>query len=108
MARYLIQVSYTPESWAAQIKNPTNRLEAVAEMLAPAGVTFVDAYYAFGEFDIVAIIEGPDNVSTAAAIIAIAAGGATSKIQTTVLMSTEEGLEAVTRAGSIGYQPASS
>ncbi len=108
MARYLIQVSYTSESWAAQVKDPQNRLEAVAEMLAPAGITFVDAYYTFGEFDIVAIIEGPDNVSTAAAIIAIAAGGATSKVQTTVLMSAEEGLEAVTRAGSIGYQPAGS
>ena len=108
MARYLIQVSYTPESWAAQIKNPSNRLEAVAEMLAPAGITFVDAYYAFGEFDIVAIIEGPDNVSTAAAIIAIAAGGATSKVQTTVLMSADEGVEAITKAGSIGYRPAGS
>jgi uncharacterized protein with GYD domain len=108
MARYLIQVSYTGESWAAQIENPTNRLEAVGEMLAPAGITFVDAYYAFGEFDIVAIIEGPDNVSTAAALIKVAAGGATSKIQTTVLMSAEEGREAVTRAGSIGYRPAGS
>jgi len=108
MARYLIQVSYTPESWAAQIKNPSNRLEAVAEMLAPAGITFVDAYYAFGEFDVVAIIEGPDNVSTAAAIIAIAAGGATSKVQTTVLMSADEGVEAITKAGSIGYRPAGS
>jgi uncharacterized protein with GYD domain len=108
MARYMIQVSYTSETWATQIKNPTNRLEAVAAMLAPAGITFVDAYYAFGEYDIVAIIEGPDNVSAAAAIIAVAAGGATSKVQTTVLMSAEEGLEAVTRAGSIGYQPAGS
>ena len=108
MARYLIQVSYTPESWAAQIKNPSNRLEVVAEMLAPAGITFVDAYYAFGEFDVVAIIEGPDNVSTAAAIIAIAAGGATSKVQTTVLMSADEGVEAITKAGSIGYRPAGS
>ena len=108
MARYLIQVSYTPESWAVQIKNPSNRLEAVAEMLAPAGITFVDAYYAFGEFDIVAIIEGPDNVSTAAAIIAIAAGGATSEVQTTVLMSADEGVEAITKAGSIGYRPAGS
>jgi uncharacterized protein with GYD domain len=108
MARYLIQISYTSETWATQIKNPTNRLEAVAEMLAPSGITIVDGYYTFGEFDLIAIIEGPDNVSTAAAIIAIAAGGATSKVQTTVLMSAEEGLEAVTRAGSIGYQPAGS
>ena len=108
MARYLLQVGYTSESWAAQVKDPQNRLERVGQMLAPAGITFVDAYYTFGEFDIVAIIDGPDNVSTAAAVIAVAAGGAVTKLQTTPLLTTAEGLEAITRAGSSGYQPAGS
>lgn len=108
MARYLIQVSYTSESWAAQVKDPQDRLAAVAEMLAPAGITFVDVYYSFGEFDIVGIIDGPDNVSTAAAMIAIAAGGAVTKLQTTPLLTVKEGVEAITRAGSISYQPAGS
>ncbi len=108
MARYLIQISYTSDSWATQIKNPTNRLEVVGEMLAPAGITFVDAYYAFGEFDIIAIVDGPDNVSAASAAIAIAAGGAVSNMQTTPLMSVEDGIDAITRAGSIAYRPAGS
>ncbi|MDP6823590.1 MAG: GYD domain-containing protein [Dehalococcoidia bacterium] len=106
MARYLIQVSYTSESWATQVANPTNRLEAVANMLAPAGIKFVDSYYAFGEFDMVVIADGPDNVSTAAGVIAVAAGGAVSKLQTTPLLTPEEGLAAITKAGSIGYSPA--
>jgi uncharacterized protein with GYD domain len=108
MARYLIQVSYTAESWAAQVKNPQDRLKAVGEMLAPAGITFVDVYYSFGEFDIVGIVDGPDNATTAAGMIAVAAGGACSKLQTTPLLTAEEGLEAITKAGSIGYRPAGS
>ena len=108
MARYLIQVSYTAESWAAQGNNPQDRLKAVGEMLAPAGITFVDAYYSFGEFDIVGIVDGPDNTTTAAGMIAVAAGGACSKIQTTPLLTSEEGLEAITKAGSVGYRPAGS
>ncbi len=37
MARYLIQASYTSDSLATQVKNPTNRLEAVAVMMASVG-----------------------------------------------------------------------
>jgi hypothetical protein len=51
------------------------------------------------------ILEGPDNVSAASALIATAAGGAISKIQTTVLMTAEEGLEAIKGAGSVDYSP---
>ncbi|MFP6679052.1 MAG: GYD domain-containing protein [Dehalococcoidia bacterium] len=108
MARYLIQVAYTPESWAAQVKDPQDRLKAVGEMFAPAGITFVDAYYSFGEFDIIGIVDGPDNTTTAAGMIAVAAGGACSKLQTTPLLTSEEGLQAIKKAGSIGYRPAGS
>ena len=32
MAHYLVQASYTSGSWAAQIKNPQNRIEQVGKM----------------------------------------------------------------------------
>jgi hypothetical protein len=47
----------------------------------------------------------PDNVSMAAVAIGISGGGALSKFETTVLMTVEETLEAIRRAGSIGYRP---
>ena len=71
------------------------------------GVKFVTGYYAFGEFDLCIIMEGPDNVTAASALIAAAAGGALSKIQTTVLMTAEEGLDAIKGAGSMEYRPPS-
>jgi len=107
MAHYLVQGSYTSGSWATQIQNPQNRLEQVGKMFASKGVKFVQGYYAFGDFDICIIMEGPDNVTAASALIAAAAGGALSKIQTTVLMTAEEGLEAIKGAGSVDYRPPS-
>ena len=105
MARYLIQVSYTAEAWASQIKTPQNRIAAVTEMLAPHGINFEQAYYAFGEYDVVIIAEAPGNVDVSAGILAIAAGGALSSVKTTVLLSADEGMEALKKAGEISYQP---
>lgn len=52
------------------------------------------------------IADAPDNVSAASGAIAAAAGGSLSKVQTTPLLTAEEGLAAITRAGSVGYKPA--
>ena len=105
MAHYLVQGSYTSGAWANQIQNPQNRIEQVGKMFASKGVNIITGYYSFGDFDLCLIIEGPDNVTAASALIAAAAGGALSKIQTTVLMTAEEGLEAIKGAGSIDYKP---
>ena len=105
MAHYMVQASYTSGSWAAQIKNPQNRIEQVGKMFGSKGIKFLSGYYSFGEFDLCLILEGPDNVGGASALIAAAAGGAISKIQTTVLMTAEEGLEAIKGAGSVEYSP---
>ena len=47
----------------------------------------------------------PDNVSAAAFSLAVAAGGAFKAHKMTPLMSMEEGLEALRRAGDTGYRP---
>ncbi|MDG2065175.1 MAG: GYD domain-containing protein, partial [SAR324 cluster bacterium] len=62
-------------------------------------------FYAFGDYDLCFISEGPDNQSMASALIAAVAGGAISKMHTTVLMTPEEGLEAIKAAGSVEYRP---
>ena len=100
MAQYLVQVSYTSDSWAAQLKEPKNRIEAVTPVLAKLGGRFTAAYYTFGEYDLVFTAEFPDNVSAAAAAMAFAAGGAVKAIKTTPLMTLEEGMNAL-RKGAI-------
>lgn len=105
MAHYLIEVAYTQEAWAAQIRNPQNRIEALTPVLKKLGGRFECAYFAFGEYDIVGILEMPGNVDAAAFSLAAAAGGAVKAFKTTPLMTTAEGIEALRKAAASGYAP---
>jgi uncharacterized protein with GYD domain len=62
-------------------------------------------YFAFGEYDIVGIIDMPNNVSMAAFSLAASAGGAVKGVKTTPLMTIEEGIEAMRKASGTGYRP---
>jgi uncharacterized protein with GYD domain len=105
MALYLLQVSYTPEAWAAMVKNPQDRLVAVRPAIEKLGGKLLSGYLAFGEYDLIAITDMPNNVSAAAFSLAAAAGGAISKLVTTPLMSTKDGIEAMKKAGASTYKP---
>ncbi len=105
MPLYMYQASYTSEAWAAQLKNPQNRLEQMRPVVEAAGGKLLAFYYTFGEYDVVAIMEAPDNVSISALALAVAAGGAMKAGKTTVLLTPEEGLEAMRKAGATGYRP---
>ena len=105
MAYYLVQASYTNESWAMQTSNPRSPIDRLTPVVEGLGGTIESLYYTFGEYDIVAIIQYPDNQSAAAFSLAASAGGAVKAIKTTPLMTVEEGLGAVRKAGSAGYRP---
>ncbi len=105
MALYLLQVSYTSEAWATQLQNPQNRREAVSPVIERLGGYIESAYYAFGEYDIVLIIEMPDNVSAAAFSLAVSAGGAVKSLKTTPLLAIDDAIEAMKMAAGAGYRP---
>ncbi|MFQ5875984.1 MAG: GYD domain-containing protein [Dehalococcoidia bacterium] len=105
MAYYLLQAAYTSEAWAAQVKDPRNRLEVIRPVVESLGGKIEGAWLTFGEYDVVAIFEMPDNVSAAAFSIAAGAGGGVKAIKTTPLMTLEEGIEAAKKAGAAGYRP---
>src|SRR5262245_31559359 len=88
MPQYLYQVAYTPESLAAQMKNPQDRLELVGKQLSNAvGARIVAGGFCYGEYDIATIVDAPDDVTMAAVAIAVAAGGAVRAAKTTPLLS---------------------
>ena len=105
MPVYMFQESYTNEAWAVQIKNPQNRMEVARQIIEAQGGKLLGAYYAFGEYDVVLIAEFPDNVSAATIAVMVSAGGAPKVFKTTVLLSVEEVLEAMSRAGRATYRP---
>ena len=103
MAFYLWQVGYTSDAWATQVKNPQNRLELVRPVAEKLGGRIIDAWFAFGEYDVVVIVEMPDNVSMASLVLAASTGGHLSATKTTPLMPIEDGLAAMQRAEEITY-----
>lgn len=105
MATYLLQVAYTPQAIAAMIANPQDRVAALKPVFKKLGGKMTNAWFAFGDYDIVGIMELPDNVSAAAVSLAFSAGGAMKAIRTTPLMSVADGIEAMGKAAGLGYKP---
>jgi uncharacterized protein with GYD domain len=104
MPLYLLQFTYTPEAWAALARRPENRVEVVRGLLEGLGGRLVAAYYSFGEYDGVLLAELPDNTASAAAALAVNAAGHLKALKTTPLLTVEETLEAMRRAGGITYR----
>jgi uncharacterized protein with GYD domain len=103
MAKYLFEARYTLEGAKGLAREGgTGRRAAVAKMAEGMGGKVESFYYAFGDVDAYVIVDLPDNVSAAAAALAVnQSGGAT--VKTVVLMSPED----VDKAGkkSVDYRP---
>ncbi len=104
MPLYLTRFSYTPETWAMLIANPEDRRKAAASYIESVGGKLHGFWYAYGSHDGVNLWEAPDNVSMAAAVLAIGSGGAVTNLETTVLMTVEETMEALGKAQGISYR----
>ena len=106
MHTYLIQVAYNPEGWANLVKQPQNRIEAIRPSVEKLGGKIVGGWFAFGEHDVVAIANLPDNTAAAALSIAFGAGGAVRHSQVTPLITPEEAVDAMRKASTAGYKAA--
>lgn len=105
MPMYLTRFSYTPEAWARMVRNPEDRRAAARQYMESVGGKLHGFWYAFGDHDGYNLWEAPDNVSMAATVIAIGAGGALKSCETTVLLTVAETLAALGKASSIAYRP---
>jgi uncharacterized protein with GYD domain len=104
MPLYLSRFSYTPETWARLIGNPEDRRKAAESYIESVGGKLHGFWYAFGTHDGYNLWEAPDNVSMAAVALAIAGGGALSSLETTVLLTVDETMDALRKAEQVGYR----
>jgi uncharacterized protein with GYD domain len=74
VATFITLANYTPQG-IANIKESPSRLDAAREQLAPLGVEIKEFYLTMGEYDIVTVVEAPDNEAAAKALIALGAQG---------------------------------
>ena len=98
MPHYLIQGNYASEGLKGLMKDKASgRKEAVSKAVGGLGGKVESIYYCFGKYDVIVIVEAPDNVSVAALAIAVSASGLV-RIETTTLLTVEETDKAVAKA----------
>ena len=105
MARYLVQASYNRQGISALVNNPQDRAAVIRQLVEGIGGRLETFDYAFGDYDVVTIVELPDNATMAALSMAVGAGGAVRDFKTTVLLSMSEAVEAMRKANSLEYRP---
>ena len=103
MPKYLIQASYTAEGVKGLLKDGGSKRRAAAEdAIKGLGGKLEAFYFAFGDTDVFAIAEAPDNVSAAAVSLAVNASGA---VQTkTIVLLTPEEMDKATKK-TVSYRP---
>ena len=90
MPKYLITGSYTVDGLKGLLKEGGGgRRKAVEDAVKAMGGRLEAYYFAFGDADVVTIVDVPDNVTAAALAIGISSTG-TVGAKTTVLLSPEE------------------
>lgn len=104
MPYYLIQAAYTPQAMAGLIQSPQDRARLLNSTAQRLSGKVEGAWLAFGDYDLVAILQMPNDEAMAALAMAISAGGRVRGFRTTPLLSIEEGVNAAKQAADIGYR----
>ena len=101
MSYYLYQLSYSSDAIKAMVANPTDREAAARELIEALGGKLHHLFFAFGEYDVVCLIEGPDDMFMMAGAATVGSSGTISASKTTKLMSSAEAMSALKKAGEV-------
>ena len=103
MPKYLVKASYTQQGTQGLLKEGgISRRETVDKLVTGLGGTLEAFYYAFGEADLYAILDMPDDASMAAIALTVGAAGSVA-VSTTVLLDPATIDEAAKK--SVSYRP---
>jgi uncharacterized protein with GYD domain len=97
MARFMFKVRYTKDGMQGVMKEgAVGRRTFIEKMASEMGGSIASFDFAFGDTDVYAITEMPDQITAASVATAIAASGAVS-IETVVLLSAEDVDQAIAK-----------
>ncbi len=106
MAKYLTLFSFKGETLGRLVENPSDREEAVRKLAEAVGGTLEAYYVMMGQYDGCVIIDAPDSISAAAAVVAVAGTGAFANLETHELFTSAQFMEILAKAkGITTYQP---
>jgi uncharacterized protein with GYD domain len=98
MGHYLIEVGYTPEAWSNQIDTEANVIDRISPAVKACGGKIECIYYAFGERDLIGVMDFKTPEDAAAFGLAVASSGALSMYRTTPLLSVDQGIASMHKA----------
>jgi len=99
MPIYISRGKFTTDAVKGMLAKPENREEAVNTLFKSVGGKLLGWYLTFGRHDWLVIGEFPNEKAAASAILAAAAGGSLSDIETTVAMTAKEAAATFEAAG---------
>jgi uncharacterized protein with GYD domain len=103
MPKYLASGTFTPDGLKGfRTQGAAARIEMNRRAVASLGGTVEAYYFAFGSYDLIAVIDLPDDEAAAAASIAVNEAGAV-KVTVTKLLTAAQVDDALTRT--VAYQP---
>jgi uncharacterized protein with GYD domain len=90
MPKYLFEASYTAQGIAGVRKHGgSSRVEAISAAAQGVGGKLESFYFAFGDADVITVVDLPDNEAATAIALTVNASGAVT-VRTTVLLTPEE------------------
>ena len=81
MPSYVTLINWTDQG-VKNFKDSVDRYEAAQAAMGKSGASFTDVYWTIGQYDLVAIIDAPDDETATAALLAVGAAGS---IRTTTM-----------------------
>jgi len=104
MCRFSHQISFTSSAWHALMEDPVDPLAPIRRPIETLGGRLLNAYFTEDSFDVLAISEFPDVVSSDDIFIAFYAGGAVATIHSSPLLSAAQAHDAKRRSGARSYR----
>ncbi len=97
MPHYVTLMNWTDQG-VKNFSQSVDRADAARSALAAKGVTLKDIYWTIGIYDVICIVEAPDDAAASAALLALGAQG---NLRTTALraFTAEEFGDVIQRAG---------
>ena len=101
MAHYMIEVGYTPQAWSSQLDSQANVIERITPAVEAVGGKIESIYYAFGDCDLVGILDFKTPEDAAGFSLAVTSSGALRSFKTTPLLTVEQGMTSMKRGAQL-------
>jgi len=101
MPIYISRGRFSTDAVKGMLAKPENREEAVSNLFKSVGGRLIGWYLTMGAYDWLVIGEFPNDKAAASAVLAAAAGGSLSDVETTVAMTAADAAATFEAAGKV-------